>query len=85
MVTIEIVINSNHVAQNFALHPADMHCPAWAMQSFLVFFPVRKNPIYPALVQQRHAYVLTVVTRETSFGGRLTGFTSKEGVTVTPY
>jgi len=38
MVTIEIVINSNHVAQNFALHPADMHCPAWAMQSFLVFF-----------------------------------------------
>jgi len=29
MVTIKIVINSTRGAQNFTLHPAVMHCPAW--------------------------------------------------------
>jgi len=37
MVTIAIVINSNHGTKHFALHPAGMHCPPGAILGFLVY------------------------------------------------
>ena len=39
MVTMETAINSSRCAQNFGLHPAGMHCPAWDNAfGFLVLF-----------------------------------------------
>ena len=37
MVTIEIVINFTYVVQVFALHPAGVHCPTWAMLLIFCF------------------------------------------------